>query len=228
MAADLSVDFSTTEENRDAANAADNSRNDWYSRYATDRSISLRQTVKASYGIELGENKYFDTGFGIGVYEDNTAHFSRAYGMEESSNALWQVNAGPDLSISFRNSSWHYTLYTRGRSMAVPQGDAVSTLLDVSNPTDITTGNIYLKPGYHQDINLAMNYGRRNRSRSYALIRLTGSMDMNEITRASWYDDSAVRYSIPVNDRRPRYNANLKKQITDISGQLLSLCNAKK
>ena len=41
------------------------------------------------------------------------------------------------------------------------------------------------------------------------MLRLTGSMDMNEVTRASWYDDSAVRYSIPVNARRPRYNANL-------------------
>lgn len=91
----------------------------------------------------------------------------------------------------------------------MPQGDAVSTLLDVSNPTDVSTGNIYLKPGYHQDLILTVNYGRRNYSRSYMMLRLTGSMDMNEVTRASWYDDSAVRYSIPVNARRPRYNANL-------------------
>lgn len=209
LAADVSVDFSTTEENRDAANASDNSRNDWYSRYATDRSISLRQTVSASYGIKLGENKYFDTGFGIGVYEDNTAHFSRAYGMEESSNALWQVNAGPDLHLTLIHEDWIYALESQGRSIAVPQGDAVSTLLDVSNPTDITTGNIYLKPGYHQDIILTVNYGRRNYSRSYMMMRFTGSMDMNEITRASWYDDSAVRYSIPVNAGRPRYNAKM-------------------
>ena len=205
----LSADFSTSEENRDAENAADNSRNDWYSRYATDRSISLRQTVSASYRIKLGENKYFDTGFGIGVYEDNTAHYSMAYGMEENSNAFWQVNAGPDLHLTLIHEGWTYALRSQGRSIAVPQGDAVSTLLDVSNPTDVSTGNIYLKPGYHQDLILTVNYGRRNYSRSYMMLRLTGSMDMNEVTRASWYDDSAVRYSIPVNARRPRYNANL-------------------
>ena len=171
-----------SEENRDAENAADNSRNDWYSRYATDRSISLRQTVRASYRIKLGENKYFDTGFGIGVYEDNTAHYSMAYGMEENSNAFWQVNAGPDLHLTLIHEGWTYALRSQGRSIAVPQGDAVSTLLDVSNPTDVSTGNIYLKPGYHQDLILTVNYGRRNYSRSYMMLRLTGSMDMNEVT----------------------------------------------
>lgn len=34
-------------------------------------------------------------------------------------------------------------------------------------------------------------------------------LDVNELTRASWYDASVVRYSIPVNSRKPRYNTSL-------------------
>ena len=215
LSADVSVDFATSKDNRDAENAADRSRNDWYSRYAIDRSISLRQSVGAGYRIKLSKQRAFITNLGIGIYEDNTAHYSRAYGTEENSNSLWQINAGPDFSISYLNRTWNYTLYTRGRSVAVPQGDAVSTLLDVSNPTDVSTGNIYLKPGYHQDISLSVSHGMRRNSRHYVNIRLIGSVDMNEVTRASWYDASAVRYSIPVNARRPRYNANLNVTYTN-------------
>lgn len=209
LSADVSVDFSTTRDNRDAENAADCSRNDWYSRYATDRSISLMERIVAIYNTEIGEKKSFKTIFGLSVYEDNTEHYSRAYGTEENSNSLWLVNAGPDITFSFTGKSWSYNLNTSGRSVAVPQGDAVSTLLDVSNPTDISTGNIYLKPGYHQDIRLIVSNGRRRMEHNYLMMRITGSVDMNEVTRASWYDASAVRYSIPVNARRPRYNANL-------------------
>ena len=209
LSADVSVDFATSKDNRDAENAADRSRNDWYSRYATDRSISLKQSVVAIYDTEVGEKKSFKTIFGLSVYEDNIIHYSMAYGTEENSNSFWQVNAGPDVMFRFTGKSWSYNLNTSGRSMAVPQGDAVSTLLDVSNPTDVSTGNIYLKPGYHQDIRLTVTNGRRRMEHNYLMMRIIGSVDMNEVTRASWYDASAVRYSIPVNARRPRYNANL-------------------
>ena len=205
----LSADFNTSEDGRDAENAADFSRNDWYSRYSTDRSISLKQTVKASYAIELGERKRFIAGFGLGVYEDNTEHHSRAFGTEDNNNSLWQVSAGPDLNLSFMNKTWDFSFRTSGRSVAPPQGDAVSTMLDVSNPVDISTGNIYLKTGYHQDLNLYVSQGGIRSGKSYVRLRLTGSIDLNEITSASWYDASAVRYSIPVNSRLPRYNASL-------------------
>ncbi len=220
---EVSADFAADRDNRNAENAADNSRNEWYSRYATDRSVNLRQTVSANYGVELDRKKYFNASIGLGVYEDNIEHFSRAYGTEDNSNSLWQVNAGPDLSVSFRDSSWHYVLYTRGRSVAPPRGSASSTVLDVSNPVDVTTGNIYLKTGYHQDLSLSVNHGSRRSGRSYVTARLSGSMDFNGLTRASWYDAAAVRYSIPVNAGRPGYNASLNVMYLQPLGKKRSL-----
>ncbi len=204
-----SADFSSSKENRDARNAEDSSRNDYYSRYAKDRKINIKQSIFASYGARLGEQEYFRTGFGLGIYEDNIFHSSKAFGTEENSNALWQVNVGPVFRISFRNQLWDYSLYTQGKSVAPPYGADVSTMLDVSNPIDISTGNIYLQTGYHQDVNLAVSRGSRSAGSHYMGIRFTGSIGLKELTRASWYDQSAVRYSIPVNAMSPRYNASL-------------------
>lgn len=204
---DVSADFNSSRDNRDAENAEDSSRNDYYSRYATERRVNLMQTVSAKYWIELGENKRFNADFGLSVYEDNMAQFSRAFGTEESSNDRWQLNAGPQFGIGLLGGSWSYTLFTRGKSVAPPQGEATSTVPDFSNPVDISIGNIYLRSGYHQDVRLAVSRGLRRPGSSFLSIWLDGAIDLNEVTRASWYDDSAVRYSIPVNAGSPRYNA---------------------
>lgn len=209
ISSELSTDFSTSADNRDAENAADYSRNEYYSRYSVDRNISIRQVFDAIYDIRLDQQKSFKTIFGLGVYEDNISRFSKAFGAVENDTNLWQVNAGPHLFVSYRDRDWNYTIMTQGRSVAPPRGAAVSTMLDISNPVDVSTGNIYLKTGYHQDVNLNVSYGRMRSSKNYVMMRLSGAIDMNEITRASWYDVSAVRYSIPVNSKRPRYNAGL-------------------
>ena len=209
MSASLSADLNSSKDNRDAENASDNSRNEYYSKYSTDRGINLSQAVSATYDVKYGDQKSFRTSLGVSVYEDNISRFSRAFGAVEDSNDSWQVNAGPDIFLNLWNGPWRYSLYTRGKSMASPQGAANSTMLDVSNPVDISTGNIYLKTGYHQDVNFVLTYGSRRPGSSYVDMRLSGSVDLNELTRASWYDASAVRYSIPVNAERPRYNSGL-------------------
>ncbi len=205
----VSLDFDSSKDNRDAVNAEDYSRNDYYSRYSRDRNFGLKQSVYASYGIDFGEQKHFDTNFGLCVYEDNISRFSEAFGAVENRNDRWQVNAGPDVRLGFRSSSIHCVLNTSGKSTAPPKGAAGSTMLDISDPTDVSTGNIYLKTGYHQDIRLSVMHGSRGAGSRLVDIRIVGSIDLNELTRASWYDLSAVRYSIPVNAKHPRYNASL-------------------
>ena len=205
----VSADFNSSKENRDAQNENDYSRNDYYSKYSCDSGISLNQMLYATYEMYLGNHKYFSTNFGACVYEDNIRHFSKTYGTSENRNDIWQINAGPDIVLSYRDSSWTYSLYTRGKTIAPAQDALNNTTLVISNPTDVSTGNIYLKAGYHQDASISVSRGSRNAGGNYLSLRLDGSMDINEMTRASWYDYSAVRYSIPVNAKRPRYNAGL-------------------
>ena len=205
----MSADFNSSKDNRDAADAADHLYNEYYSRHTTDRSINLTETLFAAYVKELGRQKFTNTNFGLSVYEDNVAHFSKSFGTMDNNTAHWVVNAGPDVTFSYIDGSWNYSAYTRGKSIVPPQGTASSPVLDISNPIDISTGNIYLKTGYHQDFSLSAIQRNRSSGKNYVNIRLGGSIDFNELTRASWYDNSAVRYSIPVNAKRPRYNANL-------------------
>lgn len=205
----VSADCNSSKENRDAENAEDYSRNDYYSQYSSDSGINLKQMLYASYEMGLGNRKYFSTNFGACVYEDNIRHFSKTYSTSENRNDLWQINAGPDIVLSYRDSSWTYSLYTSGKTIVPAQDVLNNTTLVISNPTDVFTGNIYLKAGYHQDASISVSRGSRNAGGNYLSLRLDGSMDINEMTRASWYDYSAVRYSIPVNAKRPRYNAGL-------------------
>ena len=205
----VSADFNSSKDKRDAEDAASHIHNEYYSKYATDRTLNLTEAVTAGYLRELGRQKYLNVDFGLSAYEDNIAHFSKAFGTMDNNNAHWVVNAGPDITFGYRDSSWNLAVYTRGKSVVPPLGAASSPVLDISNPIDVSTGNIYLKTGYHQDLNLSFTHGSKSRGRNFVNVRLGGFIDFNELTRASWYDSSAVRYSIPVNAQRPRYNASL-------------------
>lgn len=210
----MSADFNSAKDNRDAENAADHSYNSYYSKYTTDRNINLTEELFAAYVKELGRRRFVNTNFGLSVYEDNIAHLSKAFGTMDNTNARWIVNAGPNVTFSYRDSSWNYSAYTSGKSILPPHGAASSPVLDISNPIDISTGNIYLKTGYHQDFSLSAIHGSKRSGKKYFNIRLVGFIDFNELTQASWYDNSAVRYSIPVNAKRPRYTTNLNVTYT--------------
>lgn len=205
----LDAYINSSKDNRDARNTEDQSYNEYYSRYSTDRAVNLRESVSASYGRMFGRRKRLDTSLGLCLYQDNISHYATVFGTMDNRNGVWAVNAGPDITLSYRDSSWRCAVYTRGKSVMPQMGAASSPVLDVSNPLDISTGNIYLKTGYHQDLQMSLNRLFSKGGMHYINMRLGGSVDFNEVTRASWFDNEAVRYSIPVNAKRPRYNATL-------------------
>ena len=204
----ISADYNSSWNSRDANNATDGSRNDYYSKNATDRQVNIMQSIFASYSITLVEKKRFAIDLGVSMYEDNLFHSSKAYNTG-SHYDKWQFSAGPEFGISFYDKTYNFSLWTSGISVTPPPDVSVSTVPDFSNPVDISIGNIFLKTGYHQDARLAFSIGRNHLGDSYVKFRLAGSTDLNELTYASWYDPSAVRYSIPVNTKRPSYNAEL-------------------
>lgn len=205
----ISADYRSSWDDRDANNADDGSRNDYYSKFSTDRQAHLRQNIQANYTVMLGEEKRLSTRLGVYIFEDKLSHLSKAYGAGISQYDKWQVSAGPEFGISFYDKTYNFSLWTSGISVTPPPDVSVSTVPDFSNPVDISIGNIYLRTGYHQDARLAFSIGRNHLGDSYVKFRLAGSTDLDELTYASWYDPSAVRYSIPVNTKRPSYNAEL-------------------
>ena len=205
----ISADYRSSWDDRDANNAVDGSRNEYYSKLSMDKQIHLRQNIQAYYSVRLGEKKRLSTRLGIYIFEDKLSHLSKAYGVGISHHDKWQFSAGPEFGISFYDKTYNFSLWTSGISVTPPPDVSVSTVPDFSNPVDISIGNIFLKTGYHQDARLSFSRGGFRSGGSYIDIRLTGSADLNEVTYANWYDPSAVRYSIPVNTQRPSYNAEL-------------------
>ena len=189
---------------RDAQNTVDYSRNEYYSKYATDKNLNLNESIVADY-----HGRGFHASFGLSVYEDRLARRSKTFGAREITSDRWHVNVGPDISfVMTGRQGIMYGLNSSGKSNVPSGGPDSSPVLDISDPTNLSTGNIYLKSGYHQDVRLHMS-SRDKRKGATLNMRLTGSVDFNDITRASWFDNSFVRYSIPVNAKSPRYNASL-------------------
>lgn len=210
LLASAAAAYYTVQDNKDAKNAVDCSQNDYYSRNATDKRANLRQTISIRYQGR-GDGNSFSTDFGLCIYEDNITHFSKALIAKqfESSNNCWQLSAGPQLGMSLRKGSWRYSFFSSGKSVVPQYGETSNTIPDFSNPIDISIGNIYLKTSYHQDAKLSVSCGSRNAGNSFFDIRLSGAMDLNKITKASWFDRTAIRYSIPVNAKSPSFNAIL-------------------
>lgn len=200
--------FYSSKIKRDAKNTDDGSTDDYYSLHSTDQKLNIKQTVYTSYRTGL-ERKRFDIRFGCSIYEDGLTHFSNTFGGLGNRSKLWQMSAGPEFNINFKEGNWTCLLYTNGKSISSSNGAARSIILDISNPVDISTGNIYLKTAYHQDLRLIITRGARRAGSSFIDMRLTGAIDFKEQTKASWYDEAAIRYSLPVNSKRPRYKANL-------------------
>ena len=201
--------FNFIKETKDALNAADLSRNEYYSKNSGDSELSLVQSLVLHYGSNDGRNKLVNIEFGGRIYEDKISHTAVPDALSKSIG-IWSIGAGPMASFTFNDvGKKSFTISTVGNSEVPSGAQNFNTVLDVSNPVSISVGNIYLKSGYRQ--NLVMQARIRSaKMRNAAInIRLNGAMSFNEKTLASWYDDASVRYSIPVNAHRPHYNAGL-------------------
>lgn len=201
--------FNFIKETKDAQNAADLSRNEYYSKNSGDRELNLVQSLVLHYGIKKGRNKLVNIEFGGRVYEDKISHTAVPDALGNSIG-IWSIGAGPMASATFNDMGKNsFTISTNGNSEVPSGAQNFNTVLDISNPVNISVGNIYLKSGYRQNlVMLAMIRPEKMRN-AVINIRLNGAMSFKEKTLASWYDDASVRYSIPVNARRPHYNAGL-------------------
>jgi len=200
----VSVDYDSSKDWREARDSLNN-RRESYSKDARDKSVNMKESISASYFNRFG-GRLLSTKIGVCLYEDYISHLSY---QNPGANDLCNVTAGPVASVSYNDSKNLYLISTKGNSTLPFNGAARSMALDVSDPVNISTGNIYLKSGYHQDVVMQVRLHSERMNSALLSMRLIGAFDINEATWASWYDSSAVRYSIPVNSKRPCYNAGL-------------------
>ena len=103
---------------------------------------------------------------------------------------------GPGLMLSYRANS------------SQPSPTSMSSILNISNPTRITTGNVYLKPSLSN--NFQANYNLGGFQARYQLrIGLSGSMVSDKQVSAMWMDKNGITYSVPVNAESPDYSGRM-------------------
>jgi hypothetical protein len=87
-----------------------------------------------------------------------------------------------------------------------PSATSMTPSLNISNPVQITAGNIYLKPQYTHHTHVALSTNNRETFAFFSMY-LSGQMTTRSTVQASWMDESGVRYAIPVNSKKPQSTA---------------------
>lgn len=186
---------------RDAFNA-DGSANDYYT------TLSDSRYLKQSYGAT---GSYIGNGwqFGLGASAEGIQNrlFSRAQTVEALTGEEWIWRVIPRVNISYFKESTNIYFFVSG-SQSQPSGYQMLPTLNVSNPTQISAGNIYLRPftSLYSALSLRKGFPKKFASLNASL---SYNMTLHPVITAYWYDTHGVQYYVPVNAKRPRSYLNL-------------------
>ena len=182
---------------RNATNP-DGTSNDYYSSSSDNRYLSNRGALTVQYGNDT-------TTVHFGVMADAVMNEVRARSMGTETitgKGEWLVNVSPFVYYNYEKDGIDLGIYYSGIE---ERSSATSMLpsLNISNPVQITAGNIYLKPQYKHYIHTGLSTNNRE-TFSFFSIYLNGQITTRSTVQASWMDASGVRYAVPVNSRKPQ------------------------
>lgn len=192
-----SVSFENLNTTKMAFNGFDGTANDYYSSWTKNRDLTLSQRLYAQYK----KSEDFSVLFGATVFEESNVTNSRTTGIETTvGEDEWLLNWAPYAELNWRKDYTRFRMSYRGRT-STPSGTAITPALDISNPVFISTGNIYLKPSFNQNLSLDFS-GSDPKTAMFYQLGAMGGMTGNATVYATWFDANGVRYTIPVNSRK--------------------------
>lgn len=185
-----------------AAFDADGSANDYYT------TLSDSRYLKQSYGAT---GSYIGNGwqFGLGASAEGIQNrlLSRSQGIEALTGEEWIWSVIPRVNISYFKDNTNIYCYASGQQVQ-PSGYQMLPTLNVSNPTQISAGNIYLRPftSIYSALSLRKGFPKKFASLNASL---SYNLTLHPVITAYWYDTHGVQYYVPVNAERPRSYLNL-------------------
>lgn len=194
------VSNSLTEKN---AYNADGSSNDYYTSRSHNNYLHEQARLLMQYG-----NDTLKAQFGLSAEAVKNVISARSLGKETvTGQDEWLMNWAPFASIRYNRNSHDASLYYSGMARQT-SGSYTTPTLNISNPIQISAGNIYLQPSFSHHLSAA--YSTNNRETfSFFNINLYGSLNTNSMVYASWFDEPGVRYAVPVNSQRPEITTTL-------------------
>ena len=207
LSASAGLNYSGSNRVRNASDAA--GHNDYYSSESRNRYLNQRYAATLQY--KFGAQSWVTLGATLtGVLNET---FSRSFGIQKETGVgewLWYVT--PTLRVRHTVGNDRYSASASGYTNK-PSASSVLPVLDIADPSRLSVGNIYLKPYSTTSFNLS--WSRNNRERfSTLMLNMFGSMTLNPVSYARWYDGDGILYSIPVNSTKPQLSGSLYANYT--------------
>lgn len=199
LSTNLSSRYSVRKSKSDAADA-DGSANDYFSSvsdnyYFSNEGRILTQYNKGKANLQFGGQ--------VRLYKNE--NYARSFGLDTRTGVdQWQTTWSPFVNLRYTGlkNTASLRLYS---NTARPSSASIVPTFNIVNPTRITAGNIYLKPSTTESV--TTTYGV-----TLGKVRLTGwifgDWSSNSQVSAIWFDDNSIRYSVPVNTRKPSYSSS--------------------
>ncbi len=190
-----------------------------------------RYTEYDDYYSSVSENRYFQNSgqllaqynkgttrvqFGGSAIAVNNETYSKTYGISQTTGkGEWLWNWAPFVRLGFRgkkgaNYNVNYSGYVENVS-----NSRLSPVPNISNPTYITFGNIYLEPTATHRFSIYTNYNSK-KNFSFISAVLSGSRSTNGIVNANWFDTEGVQYNVPVNSKKGVTNLTIYSYLNAI------------
>ena len=197
-----SIDYTLNNDVRDAFD--DNGLNGYYSSETRNRRIEQRYDLTAQY--RLGQK----TTFTLGARANGTLNetFSKSYNIASTTGEdEWYWFVMPTFRMSYSDDKNRISTTFTGSSQQ-PTASRMLPVLNVSNLSRLSLGNIYLRPYGYTDF--YTNWTRNNRERFSTLTAyVMATVYTNQVTDARWYDSDGILYSIPVNAKAPSVSTTM-------------------
>lgn len=178
--------------------------NDGLSSYVDQLNLSLHQSLLAQYEKE---ELLFKWGAQVIETQLHNAIPSANPGVRDQLFKKWMWNGGPYVELKRRNQTSYFSVIYLGETQT-PSSRQITGMLDPSIATDIFMGNLYLQPSYNQTWGVLGEWRGRNQKGSNSA-DVYGSFATRDIVHAVWFDETGVRYSVPVNAQHPSFALNL-------------------
>ncbi len=199
VSAALSSRYSVRKSSSEAANA-DGSANDYYSSVSDNYYFSNEGQVLAQYGKGKTNVQF---GGQVRLYKNE--NYARSFGLDTKTGVdEWQTTWSPFVNVRYsdKKSNVYFRISSR---TARPSAASIVPTFNIVNPTRITAGNIYLKPVTTESVTTSYR-GTWGKVRFNGWV--FGDYSSNSQVSAVWFDDNSVRYSVPVNTRKPSYSGS--------------------
>ena len=172
--------------------------NDYYS--SKTLSHSWNQVYEVTGQYKFTDKTWLTLGGTVSGILNET--YSKSYGIEETTGkGEWSWLVTPQFRFQYSNDLDRIQIAASGTSYQ-PAVSRMLPVLNITNPSRLSVGNVYLKP--YSTTYISASWNRNNRKRfSNLMAYLSGDVRANPITTAQWYDKEGVLYAIPVNSRRP-------------------------